>query len=209
MRLTRRRITAVIALAALLGLTACDGDPGEPGTTDETSTQDETTSEEPTTEDPTTEESTEPPVDIDEPEVPPEMLVDDHTGAAAAAWYYFELYDYARATGDTSAFERMSGDDCNWCATASTSVSEVYESGGRIDGADLVFDISAATVEPPAEARPYYAVRIDEATDASFIVVDSDRQATEQPEQVLSPLVVGVDFTGDRFVVVGVDYERT
>ncbi|WP_420114081.1 DUF6318 family protein [Pseudactinotalea sp.] len=202
----RRWPAAAASAATALTLAACDGDVEDPPTSTESTTEPTTEpSDDVTTEEPT---PTATPPDVEEPEAPEEMLVDDAMGASAATWYFFELVDYARATGDTTRFEAMSEDDCGWCQSVVEQITSVYESGGTIEGADLTFNITDAGVELPTEERPYYAVIIRDAVDGPYVVRNADgtvaQEADSDPYGVLE---VGLRYANGRFMVSGVDID--
>ncbi|MFV0427536.1 MAG: DUF6318 family protein, partial [Beutenbergiaceae bacterium] len=108
-------VAGVLALT-LIGVGGCGDDPDSP----ETSTGDDTTSTSstPSPDEPVTGEPTilDPPPEMDLPDAPPEMSVDDTVGATATVYYFLQLYDYTRTTGDTRYWEAISSPECNWCA---------------------------------------------------------------------------------------------
>jgi len=74
------------------------------------------------------------------PERPAAMERDDAEGAAAAAVYFIELYDYVMTTGDTAEWEAMSHDRCEFCAEAVQQAETIKAradvfAGGAIDAA--------------------------------------------------------------------------
>lgn len=109
-RALHRRPIAAAALA-LSGLVAgCSGaeDP-EPATPEPT----------PVTSAPSASPSPSPSAEgVDKPERPAAMDQHDADGAAAAAEYFIELYDYVMRTGDTSEWEAMSHGTCGFCSDA-------------------------------------------------------------------------------------------
>lgn len=204
-RRLRRYLAAGAIVAALVGVSACDGDGEDPQTTGSETTSVETTTES-TTDDVTTDTGpTGEPPEVEAPEVPPEMEADDATGAAAATWYFLELYDYTRASGDTALWEAMVTDDCGWCATVVDQVDQVYADGGYITGEGLSYDISLAEVELPSE-NPHYVVRLD-ATEAPFQIVRGDGSVVDREGQALEPLAVGLEYSDGSFRVVGVNFD--
>ena len=54
-------------------------------------------------------------------------------GAAAAATYFLSLYPYIYATGDLTAWDEMSGEDCVYCASVRDNVVAIHADGGWSD----------------------------------------------------------------------------
>jgi len=86
---------------------------------------------------------------------------------AAAVWFLRDLYRYVLETNDTAEWERLSTDDCEFCANKVDQAAEVEDSGYafRQDGAARV------AVERVEELNPLsYAVlvRIDQLPVQTF-----------------------------------------
>ncbi|QPL06347.1 MULTISPECIES: DUF6318 family protein [Actinomyces] len=54
-------------------------------------------------------------------------------GAIAAAEYFMALYPYVHATGDLSAWQAMSTQDCQYCSNISDRVTRLHQGGGWWD----------------------------------------------------------------------------
>lgn len=67
----------------------------------------------------------------------------DERGAEAAARYFFELYAYVVVTGETSEWDAMSWQTCEFCASIrSKSRADVAE-GATYDGGKVtIYDVS-------------------------------------------------------------------
>lgn len=77
------------------------------------------------------------------------MVNADESGAVAAATYFAELYSYAWASGDTTSWEDMSSDTCEWCAQVSDDIAAMVDAGERSTGASIVVEESNGTeIEP-------------------------------------------------------------
>ena len=105
------------AVALLLALTACGGDP-KPDPSPSVSTS--VTS--PASATPT------PPV------MPEEAKADTKAGAIAFVKYYIALINHAQATGDVDALAKVEGPDCKSCAEGRDYLKKIYGSGGHISG---------------------------------------------------------------------------
>lgn len=203
-----RRGVAVLAVALAFGVAACD--PGEDPTnppTSETSDESSSPSESPSSEEPAETTTTAGPPEIDPPEPPEGMFVDDHQGAILAASYFLDLYSYMRTTGDTRQFEAMSGPDCEFCSTSITSTEELHGNGNWIEGGELVHDVDEMTAELPNAERPEYVVHV-QATEQPFTVHYSDGTSERAEEPVELLMAIGVRYVNDRFIVLGVTYEE-
>lgn len=200
----RRWLAAAAVAATALTLAACDSDVEDPPPTTESSTEPTTEpSEDVTTEDPT---PTATPPEVEEPEVPEEMLVDDVDGAAAASWYFLKLYDYMRATGDTTLWDSMTASECGWCEEVRTETVSTYQDGSRIESPGLDFDITEAGVRLPSEEADHYTVLLA-VTEPAGTFVASDGATAEIPPQTLDPFGIALRYANGRFLVVAVDYE--
>lgn len=127
-RRTAQGAAAAALLTGLLTLSACTGP--DPSTTDPHTTRSTGARSHPTP-------STTPTTDLSiPPERPAAMEQPSPTGAAAAATYFMGLYEYAYTTGDTTDFQQMSDQDCDFCRSVlddirqSRAASSTEEGGG-------------------------------------------------------------------------------
>nr|WP_139084348.1 DUF6318 family protein [Nesterenkonia sp. F] len=65
-----------------------------------------------------------------EPEAPEEITEKSEDGAEAALKYWWELYAYARNTGDTSSLASMSMSTCDYCKARVEHTVGVFDQGG-------------------------------------------------------------------------------
>lgn len=205
-RRVRRYLAASALVAALVGVSACDGDGEDPQTTGSETTSDETTTD-PTTDEVTTDSGpTGEPPEVEEPSAPPEMQVDDATGAAATTDYFLALYDYVRGSGDARLWDALVTDECTWCVTVRDEAQSTYEEGGWIESPGLEFDIASARVRLPEGETDYYTVILD-VDEPPFEIVSGDGSTSTSEGQSLRPLGVAVQYIDGGFKVVGVNYE--
>ena len=131
MRPIRAGVVVTLAcVAALLG--ACSEDSPEPPPSPSTSSTSSTTE--------TTEPVPEPPA------LPPEATTPDAAGAAAFVRHWFDLANYAYATGNTEPLKAVSEGDCDTCNNIMETIDEQYADGGRFRGGT----ISVEGAEAPA-----------------------------------------------------------
>lgn len=71
------------------------------------------------------------------------MATPSTEGAAAAARYFISLYPYMFATGDFTAWDAMSADDCRYCSTARAGVEDQMARGVSGEGSEI--SVSSAT----------------------------------------------------------------
>lgn len=115
-RRTARAAFAIASLTAALLLAGCSADDDPP--IDEPTTQ---PAEETTTTTPTIAPVTLP--------VPSEaMATPDEAGAAAAAEYFVQLYDYSFASGDLAPWNALSGETCDFCRAIASDVAAIDQS---------------------------------------------------------------------------------
>lgn len=138
--MVRRRGRLVWALAGLLALVGCAPSEGEEVPTAPVSQTPQST--EPVSdgstdgaEDPSDEPSERP--EVDPPERPAAMEQETVDGAIAAAKYFMELMPYALGTGDTTEWDSMSLDGCEFCESIRSMASGVNEGDGFATGGEI------------------------------------------------------------------------
>ena len=68
-----------------------------------------------------------------EPSRPVGMDEQSPSGAAATAIHFLSLYPYAYTTGDLTTWKEMSEDDCIFCNSVITNVTDLHANGGWSD----------------------------------------------------------------------------
>lgn len=136
-RATSHRTIAAATLATVVLLTGCSGseDPAGPASPSPSKSPTEASAS------PSPSPSASPA--IVKPERPAAMQKQDAEGAAAAAEYFLALYNYTKDSGDTSEWEAMSHDACQFCRNVLERATEIQENDLDIEGGD----ISAKVVE--------------------------------------------------------------
>lgn len=120
----KRWVTAAL-LSGALAVTACEAEPAEPAEPSSSTPS----SSEPTSAAPTTE-----PTGPVEPKLPPEAEESTKAGAEAFVEYWWEIVNYAQATGDTKTLKRTSVESCQTCHSGIDWIDQVYAAGGRVVG---------------------------------------------------------------------------
>lgn len=113
------------------------------------------------------------------PEMPAEAKEMTAEGAAAFAKHYFEVADYAYATGDVAPLKALVVEECSACLAAITDIEDVYSKGGRFQGVDAT--ITSAAAPPPDDQGTIVSVVMSES--ASSVVradgsIESETSAT-------------------------------
>lgn len=121
--------------------------------------------------------------DVTVPPTRPDALDGQATAenATRVAQYFVQLLPYVMATGDTSAWEALSGPDCKFCASARDLAMELATKDQRITGGAIdvgfghataaegnVFSASVEFVEHPSQRL---------AADGSVLKDDPDASA--------------------------------
>lgn len=125
-----RQRAAPLLCALALTLTACNTDPPgpsgpsmSPGSPVSSGSVDVTASGSPTVAPPP-----------EEPELPAAAREATEDGARAFVGYYWELVNYAQATGDVKRLRQVSAPTCDVCVAFVEKVRALYSRGGRILG---------------------------------------------------------------------------
>ncbi|WP_193605024.1 DUF6318 family protein [Nocardioides dongkuii] len=71
-----------------------------------------------------------------EPTLPPEAEGDDAAAAEAFVRHYWEMVNYAQATGDVAGLRRLESPTCEACAGGRRTIEETYGAGGSIEGGE-------------------------------------------------------------------------
>jgi hypothetical protein len=158
-----RRI-AVSFVAAALCVSGCTS--RAPEVTEPSRTATGTVRPQPAT--PTPSPTAEPATPSEPPTPPAELARTDEVGAAAAATYFLELYAYTMQTGDVTAWDALSWEQCEFCrstrdqAVGMASRGETF-TGGEIEPQsttvmprdDLIggFPVDVVVQEAPSEHR--------------------------------------------------------
>ena len=86
------------------------------------------------------------------PERPEQMSENTTEGAATAAVYFIDLYQYAFVTGDTTDFAAMSEQRCVFCNNVVSNVKKIHDSGGWADPWEQTFEkVEAYPLNPGYE----------------------------------------------------------
>jgi hypothetical protein len=113
------RRAALGAVALLLALAGCGGDPKADPSPSPTPSSPATS---PVSTTPST------------PVLPEEAKADTKAGAIAFVKYYVELINHAQATGDVSPLRSVEGTRCESCRKVRGSITQIYANGGSIEG---------------------------------------------------------------------------
>jgi hypothetical protein len=134
------RLSLVGVVTALVVLAGCGGDPkAEPSPSPSTPTV--STSPSPTA-----------------PVMPAAAAENTKAGAIAFVRYYIELINHAQATGDVGPLEAAESSDCRSCQRASKAVTDIYLSGGHIEGGRWEGTVRSASPRPDLKAWTLFTI---------------------------------------------------
>lgn len=151
----------------VLAVGGCTGEPEPVRTTDTVVTPSATPSPQPSR-----------PPRPEEPERPAAMDEGTVDGAAAAATYFFGLYDYAFATGDASPFRRLSAPGCVFCSTTIGQVEQAVEDDLLTDrDPSEISDLSVVEVRP----GEWFNVELRRRQGAIRVLGDDGTVLAEEP----------------------------
>ena len=94
-----------------------------------------------------------------EPQRPAEADQRTVDGAVAAAQYFIGLRPYLQATGESTAWQAMSGPDCAYCASAAATATALHSAGGWTDPWDQ--QIGFFSISADAGGPDHYTVTLD------------------------------------------------
>lgn len=161
----RRTTTLLVGLGLLtLTLTACNGsaDPPPPSPT------------------PTATSTSATPTPPTPPAMPKAAKAHTKAGAKAFVEYFWDVVNYAQATGDTDAIARLVSDECKGCAAGIETIDKVYRTGGRIEGGEGTVE-SASAIKYAVGADPVARVTARIHLNASSVVAADGSIASTSP----------------------------
>jgi len=132
------------------------------------------------------------------PTVPAAARAATPEGAAAFARYFFEVYDHAFRTSDTTALRSVCTPDCTFCRLVTTIVDSAREKGTHVEG--------GRTIVTAADARPgsttgWTLLTVHYDTEASRTLTRSGAVETQAPANPGQRLNVAVSWTGDHWAL--------
>jgi hypothetical protein len=122
-----RAAAAAAAVLLALSLTACDDEPEVERSPDVTGSGSPIPSETSSLTDST-------PTGPVEPTLPAEAEKATRAGAEAFVEYYWDVVNYAQATGDVALLSSLAEPSCGACEGGVDLITRVYDRGGRISG---------------------------------------------------------------------------
>ncbi|MFC7502117.1 DUF6318 family protein, partial [Nocardioides sp. GCM10030258] len=115
-----------------------------------------------------------------EPVLPAAATKATEAGARAFITYYFDVINYAQATGEVSTLNALSASTCGACEDLAERLRNQYEDGGRIDGGvNSLKSISATEVTTTSKAAYGFQMKLDVFHDEQTLT-DSDGDTEER-----------------------------
>ena len=185
----RRALGAAAVAACLLGVGGCSNGEADaaPSPTSSSSTPSETPSASPS------------PTAV-APTMPPEAAERTAAGAEAFVRHWFEVLEYAYASGDTRHLVTISSPECASCDRFTERIVTTYSNGGSFRGVDVSVLSSAAPT--PSDTSVEVQFRLEEA---SFAVLNSNGEVQERFES--SPPAAAsffLEWHQDRWLAFGI-----
>ena len=100
------------------------------------------------------------------PERPENMDEDSPEGAVATGSYFVQLYPYVYATGDLEQWRSMTRQDCLFCNSVITNVTELHDAGGWRD--PWLQNVVQTTYSDPGPGSEYSRVDIAFDREATY-----------------------------------------
>jgi len=114
-------------------------------------------------------------------------------GARAFVGYYWELVNYAQATGDVRRLRRVSGPRCRGCKAGIRGIKTLYRSGGHTEGGTYRLEIEAIKSLPSQTFLAFEA--LVNAHNDEQVIVDGDgsRRTSGSSTSTLAIVIVWID----------------
>lgn len=112
-----------------------------------------------------------------EPTLPAAAEGSDAAAAEAFVGFYWEMADYAQATGDVEGLRRMGSETCEPCRTAVAFVEEAYRDGGEVRGGQTTL---SGIRSSPLLTRSGRAIQVKLEVSSSDQVVDHPGKAADE-----------------------------
>jgi hypothetical protein len=186
------RVALAAPLVGLLLVAGCSDDSPDPRiapTPSDTTSAASTSSPDP---DPT-------PTGPVEPTLPPEAEGTDAAAAEAFVKFYWEMSEYAQATGDVSGLNELASASCENCRSGSKYLKTVYADGGSIRGGAIDIVVVRST---PYKVGPVRGYEVEARVTNTRQVVDwpADREDEVFPAgEILTRFLVEIE--GDRLAI--------
>ena len=133
--MARLELLAAAAVLTPLLLAGCGGDDPEPQLPDTAPSPSSTPSASPAAE------------ATQEPTLPPEAEGNDEAAAEAFVRYYYDVVNYAQATGDVRTLRSLALPACEGCQGGVEYLEGIYQAGGFLKGADYTIQTAEVSAE--------------------------------------------------------------
>ncbi|MBS4752250.1 hypothetical protein KG112_05440 [Nocardioides sp. zg-ZUI104] len=154
-------LTAALLACALAGCSDADGKESSPEPTTSASAS-------PTASAPT------------EPSLPAAADTSDEAGARAFLEHYWDLVNYAQATGDVDRMRAVSATTCSGCSGIADALEQLYADGGHLEGGEHTPNLGAATKIKTSDKSVFgYRIKVV-VTYPSQVVVSADNARDER-----------------------------
>ena len=119
-------------------------------------------------------------------------------GASQVAAYFLNLYPYAYATGDLTAWKEISGDECIFCNSVIANVTEVHSGGGWSEHWQQELAVISYGTDPADPSRLVIEMHIATPT---YVTYEGTPIAPHTVTARETTILVQVYWKGDRCIV--------
>ena len=133
------------------------------------------------------------------PDKPAQMSENSPEGAVAAAEYFISLYPYVYATGDLTEWDAMSEEGCVFCGSVHDNVTELHESGGWADPADI--KVVGSNYQDPAAGHEYSSVDVQVETSTSRSHAGDGSISTATPSAYVATMGFALRYSNGHWLI--------
>ena len=133
--------------------------------------------------------------------MPPGAERDDVQGAVVTAEFFLSLYAPMYHSGDTTVWDALSGEDCQFCSGQSGNALEVHDLGWQARGGEIVPRSGSIQAGVGEDGLTYVTLLADLET-AILIDPDGNEEIAEEASTV--EYSFQLDRVGETWIVLGV-----
>lgn len=138
-------------------------------------------------------------LNMPEPDKPEQLTENTSEGAATFGAYVVDLYRYAVVTGDTTAFEAISPEQCEFCKATLELARSLPEEGEWAEAWSQ--DITDIEIWPPDEDHPFVQVHVTADLGAMTTRDRSGNVTDRSPADPGAVLALAIYFDGDQWML--------
>jgi len=125
----------------------------------------------------------------------------DAAGAAAFVRHWFDLVNYAYATGNTEPVVAVSTPKCESCSNTVATIDDQYSNGGRIEGGQIT--VVGAESPAPEPNRPVLVTTVYSQAPLASVTAGGET-STESPAEENETVGFFIEWSDDAWTAVGI-----